>query len=246
MKDYLLDLNKYVCSTGYFDKIKITGNNSETKIESIEKDRKIVLKGKFKNAASEFVGEFGLSNLNMLGAIVNDSEFGSDESTLGVNHKQYNGKDIPDEIRYKNKTGSLVCYRLMNPEYVPDQPKYIEPTWDIVVEPTKSAVKEFSYWASALSGYEQYFTPKIENKTLKFWIGEENAASQRAALAFAENIKGNFDYGYAWPVSHVVSLLKLSETTKCELKFSSKGALQIDMDTGVSELKFILPRKSST
>ena len=47
MKDYIQDLTKYVVSTGFFDKIKITADQKAIKIEALEKEKEVVAAAKW-------------------------------------------------------------------------------------------------------------------------------------------------------------------------------------------------------
>ena len=128
MKDYIQDLTKYVVSTGFFDKIKITADAKAIKVEALEKEKEVVLKGSFAAPVADMDGEFGLSNLSLLGHIANDSEFNSKESTIEVKYETKNGEKVPTELGYTNKSKSYINYRFMAKQLIPDQPKFMEPT----------------------------------------------------------------------------------------------------------------------
>ena len=132
----------------------------------------------------------------------------------------------------------------MSTKLIPDQPKFIEPAWDVVIKPTKASIQQFNWAASGLSSYEQYFTPII-NKAgeLKFLIGEDGSANQHGAVTFATGLKEKFDSQHKWKVSYVQTVLKLADSSETEMAFSSKGALQITVNTGVGVYKFIFPAK---
>ena len=82
MKDYIQDLTKYVVSTGFFDKIKITAGNKDITVEAIEKERDIILKGKFNKPLDGLEGEFGLANLSLLQTITSDPESSNGDSAI--------------------------------------------------------------------------------------------------------------------------------------------------------------------
>lgn len=240
LKDYVQDLVKNVVSTGFFDKIKVTANSKEIIVEALEKEKDVVLKGKFITPLTDVNGEFGLSNLSLLGTIISDPEFSSEDSKLEVVYKDKR----PEDLTYTNKSKSFINYRFMSAKLIPDQPKFIEPAWDVVIKPTKSSIQQFNWAASGLSSYEQYFTPIITKASdLKFLIGEDGSANQHGAVTFATDLKEKFDSQHKWKVSYVQTVLKLADSSETEMAFSSKGALQITVNTGVGVYKFIFPAK---
>lgn len=245
MKDNIQDLVKYVTTTGFFDKIKVNATDTNVVIEALEKEKDVVLKGGFAKPIDGLNGEFGLSNLSLLAHIASDQEFSSKDSVLEVIYEKKNNDDVPVELKYVNKSKSHINYRFMAANLVPPQPKFIEPEWDVVVKPAKAKIEQFAWAANGLSAYEQYFIPKIENGELKFYIGDANAASQRGAVTFATDLKEKFDNKNKWRIEHIQPVLKLAISADCEMAFSTKGVIQITINTGVGVYKFIFPAKSA-
>ena len=243
MKDYIQDLTKYVVSTGFFDKIKITADQKAIKVEALEKEKEVVLKGSFTNPMAEMDGEFGLSNLSLLGHIASDSEFNSKDSTVEIKYETKNGEKVPTELAYQNKSKSYINYRFMSKQLIPDQPKFMEPAWDVTINPSKSNIQQFGWASAGLGAYEQYFIPKIQDGQLKFFIGEEDAASQRGGVVFATDLTEKFEAQHKWKIAQIMAVLKLSETADCEMSFSSKGVIQITLNTGVGTYRYIFPAK---
>lgn len=244
MKDNIQDLVKYVTSTGFFEKIKISADQDQVSIEAMEKEREVVFKGSFTKPIEGLSGEFGLSNLSLLGHISSDQEFNAKESTISVVYEEREGQTNPSELTYVNKSKSSINYRFMPIKLVPQQPKFIEPTWDIVIKPSKANVQQFAWAANGLSAYEQYFIPRIVDGDLRFFIGEEDAASQRGSVTFATGLTTKFDNTSKWRIEHIQPVLKLADSADCEMAFSSKGVIQITISTGVGVYKFIFPAKS--
>ena len=243
MKDYIKDLTTYVTSTGFFDKIKVSAGKKEIIVEAMEREKEVILKGKFLAPLDDLQGEFGLSNLNLLQTIASDPEFAMTESVITIDYESQNGQKSPSTLTYVNRSESELHYRFMSKQLVPDQPKFAEPKWDIVVNPTKANIQQFIWAANGLSTYEQYFIPAVKDKNLRFYIGEDGSATQRGGVVFASNIDVPFQSDHKWKVSLVQSLLKHAETTDCEMAFSVKGAIQITLNTGLAEWKYIIPAK---
>lgn len=243
VKDIVQDIVKNTVSTGFFDKIKISAGKKNVSIEALEGNKQVILKAATANPVDGWEGEFGLANLGLLSSISNDSEYNHKDSVLEMQYQQKGGVDVPVELHYTNKSKSFVAYRFVSKEMVPDQPKYNEPAWDVSVKPAKSAIQQFSWAAGSLSSYEQYFIPKTVDGNLKFFIGEENGANQRGGVVFASNVSGEFESSHKWPIGLISQILKLTDGADAEMKFSVKGAIQININTGLTEYKFVFPAK---
>lgn len=243
MKDNIQDLVKNVVSTGFFDKVKVTADSKTVILEAIEKEKEVVLKGSFDKPIDDLEGEFGLSNLSLLGHISNDQEFNSKDSKISVVYEDRNGERVPTELSYVNKSKTYINYRFMSKQLVPNQPTFREPTWEITIKPSKSSIQQFAWAANGLVAYEQYFTPKVDNGELKFYIGDDSAASQRGGVVFASDITEKFDYPHKWKISYIQNVLKLADSAECEMSFSSKGVIQVSINTGIGVYKFIFPAK---
>jgi hypothetical protein len=243
VKDIMQDVVKNTVSTGFFDKVKITAGKKSVQIEALESNKQVILKASTQSAVTGWEGEFGLANLSLLQSIVNDPEFSHKDSKLEMQYETRGGEDVPSELHYTNKSGTFVAYRFVGKNLVPDQPKYNEPAWDVTVKPVKSAIQQFAWAANSLSSYEQYFIPKTVDGVLKFFIGEENGANQRGGVTFATNVTGEFESNHKWPISQIAQVLKLTDGTDAEVKLSVKGAIQIQLSTGLVEYKFVFPAK---
>jgi hypothetical protein len=243
VKDIMQDVVRNTVTTGFFDKIKINAGKKGVSIEALESNKQVILKATTQVPVSGWEGEFGLANLSLLQSMVNDPEFAHKDSKLDMQYQARGGVDTPSELHYTNKSGTFVAYRFVSKELVPDQPKYNEPTWDVTVKPVKSAIQQFAWASNSLSSYEQYFIPKTVDGALKFFIGEENGANQRGGVIFAQGVTGEFESNHKWPISQIAQVLKLTDGTDAEVKLSVKGALQIDLKTGLVDYKFVFPAK---
>jgi hypothetical protein len=209
----------------------------------MEKEKEVILKGKFEKPIVGLDGEFGLSNLNLLSHICGDLEFTHADSKLEVVYEDRNKEKIPVELSYVNKSKTFLNYRFMSKLLVPDQPMFQEPTWEIVMKPSKANIQQFAWAANGLTEYEQYFIPKVKDNELRFYIGEDNAANQRGGVIFANDVKVKFDSQHRWKISHIQTILRLSDNAECDMSFSTKGIIQIKINTGVGIYKFLFPAK---
>jgi hypothetical protein len=243
LKDYIKDLTTYVTPTGFFDKIKVAATTKEITVEAMEKEKEVILKGRFTKPLSDLTGEFGLSNLSLLQTITGDQQFPHAESTLAITYESKAAEKIPTELAYQNKSKSHINYRFMAKQLLPDQPKFMEPKWDVTVTPSKANIQQLTWAANGLGTYEQYFIPKIVDGDLMFFIGEDNAATQRGGVVFASERSETFVSDHKWKIAQILSVLKLADTCDCEMSFSIKGAIQITLNTGVGTYRYIFPAK---
>jgi len=243
IKDFIQDLSKFAIGPSFFEKIKIASEPDKVSIEAVDNDRQVILKASTQ-LIDDLEGDFGLSNIGLLNHITNDPLFADAGSSLEVVYESRNGKKVPTELNYTNKSKSHINYRFMSVEHMPQQPIFHTPIWDVTVVPTKNGTQQFNWASTGLSSYEDYFTPKVVDNQLKFYIGEEKAASQRGGVVFADQVSAKFDSAHKWKIAPILSVLKLAESADAEFSFSSKGAAQITLDTGVSKYQFIFPAKS--
>jgi hypothetical protein len=126
---------------------------------------------------------------------------------------------------------------------LPDQPRFNEPKWDVTINPSKANVQQLAWAANGLSAYEQYFIPKIVDGDLRFFIGEDDAATQRGGVVFATELTETFESSHKWKIQQVLAVLKAADTADCEMAFSLKGAIQITLNTGLGTYRYIFPAK---
>ena len=66
MKDILQDIVKHTHGLGFLDLVKISGDGSETAIDSMAEDRSVILQGTFNKPQTEMSGTFGMPQLGKL------------------------------------------------------------------------------------------------------------------------------------------------------------------------------------
>jgi len=249
MRETLQDIVKHTGGLGFIETVKITGTDGETLVEAMDNDRTVIIKAKLLQADSQLKGEFGMSNLNLISGLVSSPLFKGDDVTLGVKHRDRNGKQVPEEISFENTaTKSKAAYRLMSSDLIPEQAKFLGTQWDIEIDPSASKLKELQALAALYLQFENFFMVKtVENddgqNELRFYIGDEGSSMHRAYLTIAEDVQGKLGGDLHWPINQVLSILKLGADENLKLQFSSRGALQITMTSPVAEYNFILPAR---
>jgi len=114
MRDHLLDLVEHTYDLGCIDLVKITGDDKTTVIDGLAEDRSVVVQAAFKQPVSEFVGTFGMPNLDKLALHLKNPEYQKD-AKIEVVTAERNGETMPTHIHFENVTGDFQNdYRFMN------------------------------------------------------------------------------------------------------------------------------------
>lgn len=245
--DIFRDILKHTYNTGQMELVKLTGTDDGIIIEAMERDRTMVLIGGIPQTIANFEGIVGLSRMQILKGFLSHESFNQDDSKVVIATKQKGEYSIPAELHFSSAVGGIMAsYRFMSSEVAEDQikiPPFKGAVWDIEITPSTPSMKEFTSMYNILSSYEDNFTVKTVGQNLEFYVGSE--ASSQAKIVFARNITGRLDHAWAWPLSQVMSLLKLYETSKSfEMAFSSQGALKITVNSGMGIYEYILPARA--
>ncbi len=249
MRETFQDIVRHTGGLGFIDTVKITGTDDKTIIEAMDNDRTVIVKGELTTVEPALKGEFGLSQLGLLQGLVTSALYKGDGVTVDIKRRDRGGVDTPEEIVFNNKnTKSNAAYRLMSKDLIPDQAKFLGTNWDVEVDPTASKLKELQALAGLYSTFENFFMVKtVKNEEgkneLRFYIGDEGSSMHRAYLTIADDVSGDLGGDLHWGIDPVLKILKLGADENLKLQFSSRGALQITMASGVAEYKFILPAR---
>ncbi len=237
MKNYLNDLLKH--TLGIFEVVSINGDK-ETLINSIDKNRTTVLKGKFDNTIQEFQGEFGIGHLALLSGLLRLSTHKTDDTTIQVkNHKTTNN---PSELLIIDKENQTSKFKFVSKELLPPMVKKVnEPTWDIELELDKVKLQEFMDKASLYSSFEQNFHVTTANGTLRFNIGEENGTIHSTFVNITKTDVALPNALY-WSLSGFIQLMRIAiEDKKSIVKISKVGAMEIFCQSDLASYHYIMP-----
>ena len=242
MKDYLLDIVQHTHSLGFISLVKITGDDKETTIEGLAEDRSVILKGTFHKTVPEFIGTFGMPNLDKLGIILKISEYASD-AKISINTQERNGAEVPVGIHFENAGGDFQNdYRFMASEIVNDKLKSVtmkDVKWSVEFTPTVASIQRLRMQISANSD-EAAFVAKTEGKDLVLHFGD--ASSHAGNFVFQHDVGGKVDRGWAWPVDQVSKILSLGGDI--DYKISDDGVTEITVDSGLGNYRYLLPAQS--
>ena len=242
MKDFLTDIVHHTLGTGKIDVIKITGDDKETKIQSVSEDRTLIINATFNAVNAEFEGVFGMPNLNKLDIHLKCPEY-KENYTINVVKQERNGEVIPTGLHFQNGAGDFENdYRFMNSDIINEKlksVKYKGAKWDIEFVPAMASIQKLKFQASAHTE-ELTFQVKTEDSNLVFSFGD--ASTHAGSFVFQANVEGKLRQTWAWPVTQVQSILNLNGDKT--IRIADAGALQITVDSGIAEYEYILPAQS--
>lgn len=239
MRDQLLDLVDHTFKLGIIDLVKITGTDKETVISALAEDKSVVVEAKFVSPVAEFIGNFGMPNLNKLNILLNLQEY-RENAKLAVTRKD---TGAPDGINFENATGDFKnSYRFMASEIINEKLKSVKfkgVNWHIEFEPTVAAIQRLKMQAQA-NAEELNFQARTEGKDLKFFFGDHS--THAGNFVFQPDVGGSLKRAWAWPVKTFISIMDL--TGDKVVRISDDGAAMITVDSGLAIYNYILPAQS--
>ena len=242
MKDILQDIVAHTHQLGFLPLVKVTGEKDSTTIESMAEDRSVIVTAKTHKEVPEFEGVFGMPNLDKLAQHLKNPEY-KEGASIEVVKQQRNGVDTPTNLHFENATGDFVNdYRFMNSEIINEKLKTVKfkgANWDIEFEPTVASMGRLKLQASAHTE-ENVFQVKTEDGDLVFFFGD--ASTHAGSFVFQHDVGGKLKHSWSWPINQVISILGLDGTAT--MRISDQGAMQITVDSGITEYNYILPAQS--
>jgi hypothetical protein len=111
--------------------------------------------------------------------------------------------------------------------------------WDIEFEPSLASITRLKLQAQVHSE-EPVFQVKTEDGNLVFFFGD--ASTHAGSFVFQHDVGGKLKHSWSWPINQVLSILVLDGTAT--MRISDQGAMQITVDSGITEYNYILPAQS--
>ena len=125
MKDILQDVVAHTHALGFLSLVKVSSEDN-TAIDSMADDRSVILSGSTHNSVSEFVGTFGMPNLDKLALHLKNPEYQKD-AKIDVVQAERNGETIPTHIHFENTAGDFQNdYRFMNKQIIEEKLKTVK------------------------------------------------------------------------------------------------------------------------
>ena len=233
MKDILQDVVAHTHSLGFLNLVKVSSDDATTNIESMAEDRSVIMSAVTKNKVGEFTGVFGMPNLDKLALHLKCPEYQKD-SKIEVKSAERNGETVPTHIHFENATGDFQNdYRFMNKQIIEEKLKTVKfkgASWDVEFSPSMASIQRMKFQSLAHSE-ETVFSVKSEGTNLMFNFGD--ASTHAGQFVFETNANGELKHSWSWPVAQVQAILGLDG--KLSMKISDQGAMQITVDSGMTE-----------
>jgi len=236
--DSLKDIVKHTHSLGFIEMVKFVGTAADAKIEAIDADKTVVLYGEMYQPLKDIQATVGLSRMAQLKGFIDLH----DKSTVSVDSEMRGTVSVPTELKFDDGAGDVASYRFMSETMANEQikvPPFKGATWNVSLTPDKSKIDRLNQYAGILGGFEKRFIVSTKNDVLNFSIG--SGPTDRSNVPFAKGITGALKHQWSWPLTQVLSILKLNDSSKVTMHFSDMGALKIDVDSGIGKYSYILP-----
>ncbi len=247
MIDSFKDIVKHTNSLGFVDAVKIVGTTTDAKIEAIDADKTVVIFGTMYQPITGIDATIGLSRIAILKGFMDFPLFTGGKASVNIVTETKNGADVPTELKFSSGTGHTSNYRFMGDQMINEQikvPPFKGATWNVTISPEKKKIAELAYFQSVLGGFEKRFVVTVDKGVLNLNVGA--GVSDRTIVPFADNVTGTMKHQWSWPLSQVLSILKLSETaSSTTMCFSDMGVMKIEVDSGIGKYSYLLPAGKS-
>jgi hypothetical protein len=241
MKDILQDVVAHTHALGFLSLVKVT-NEEGTAIDSMAEDRSVILSATTANPVNEFVGTFGMPNLDKLSLHLKNPEY-KDNAKIEVVQAERNGETIPTHIHFENAAGDFQNdYRFMNKAIIEEKLKTVKfkgAQWNVEFQPSMAAIARMKLMSAAHSE-EPTFNVKTVDGNLVFSFGD--ASTHAGEFVFEAGVEGSLQHTWSWPVAQVQAILNLDGDAT--MSISDQGAMKISVNSGMATYDYILPAQS--
>jgi len=241
MKDILQDVVAHTHALGFLSLVKIT-NEDGTSIDAMAEDRSVILSAETHSPVNEFVGTFGMPNLDKLNLHLKNPEYKTD-AKVEVVQAERNGETIPTHIHFENSAGDFQNdYRFMNKAIIEEKLKTVKfkgASWAVEFAPTQAAIARMKLMSAAHSE-EPTFNVSTKDGNLVFSFGDQS--THAGEFDFQKGVEGTLQHTWSWPVAQVQSILGLDGDLT--MSISDQGAMKIAVDSGMIKYDYILPAQS--
>ena len=241
MKDILQDVVAHTHALGFLSLVKVS-NEDGTAIDSMAEDRSVILSAETHSPVQEFVGTFGMPNLDKLALHLKNPEY-KDDAKIDVVQAERNGETIPTHIHFENAAGDFENdYRFMNKAIIEEKLKTVKfkgASWNVEFTPSMAAIARMKLMSAAHSE-EPTFNVSTKDGNLVFSFGD--ASTHAGEFVFEAGVEGTLQHTWSWPVAQTQAILNLDGDLT--MSISDQGAMKISVDSGMVKYDYILPAQS--
>jgi hypothetical protein len=241
MKDILQDVVAHTHALGFLSLVKVS-NEEGTNIDSMAEDRSVILSAETHAPVAEFVGTFGMPNLDKLNLHLKNPEY-KDNAKIEVVQAERNGETVPTHIHFENAAGDFQNdYRFMNKAIIEEKLKTVKfkgAAWNVEFQPSMAAIARMKLMSAAHSE-EPTFNVSTKDGNLVFSFGD--ASTHAGEFVFEAGVEGTLAHTWSWPVAQVQAILNLDGDAT--MSISDQGAMKISVNSGMATYDYILPAQS--
>jgi len=246
MKDILQDVVAHTHALGFLPLVKVTSDDNATTVDSMAEDRSVIMSATTHTAVKEFVGTFGMPNLDKLALHLKNPEY-KDNAKIDVVTAERNGETMLTHIHFENATGDFENdYRFMNKAIIEEKLKTVTfkgANWNVTFQPSMAAIARMKLMSAA---HNEEPTFNVTTKAtggandLVFSFGDQS--THAGEFIFENAVSGTLQHTWSWPVAAVQAVLNLSGDVT--MSISDQGAMMISVDSGMAKYDYILPAQS--
>jgi len=241
MKDILQDVVAHTHALGFLSLVKVS-NDEGTQIDSMAEDRSVIMSAQTSSPVAEFVGIFGMPNLDKLSLHLKNPEY-KDNAKIDVVQAERNGEVVPTHIHFENAAGDFQNdYRFMNKAIIEEKLKTVKfkgASWNVEFAPSMASISRMKLM-SAAHAEEPTFNVKTVDGNLVFAFGD--ASTHAGEFVFQHGVEGALQHTWSWPVAQVQAILSLDGDAT--MSISDQGAMKISVNSGMATYDYILPAQS--
>jgi hypothetical protein len=246
MRDILSEIVRQ--SIGLFESVKITGTEDQIKVEAMDNNMAF-LKASLK-PSPEFIGEFGLTNLDMLNGLLNFTSYKTEGSTFSV--KRMEVPKVGETVvafHFKDASGTVGAkFATMNPNLIAQQAVIGNIDWEVQTVPTKSKISEFTQLTSLYKTVDETFRATIVDKNLVFSLGDNHETTHNASMIFASGIEGKLSKDIMkWKSGMFLNILKIATVNNevPKISISGRGPIGVSVKTENGTYNYVLRTSDS-
>lgn len=239
MKELLNDVVRQVAPL--FEKVKVTGHDTGTKIEAHTDDKMLFLVANLDDVIPDFAGEFGISNPALLRDLLEFAPYKADIAKLHVRRSVRDDLNYASELEFMDGAGGRAGFKTINPRMIGDQAKIAEIPWSVSVSPSKSKLTEVMQLTAMLAQVDQHFAVSYEDRTLSLMIGGKGTTNHNATVVLATDIDGEpLPAKMVFKAPAFVGVLKKVGNWPCTIRFCTEGLGGVLIETDHGTYNYIL------
>ena len=195
---------------------------------------------------TEFVGTFGMPNLDKLALHLKNPEYQKD-AKIDVITAERNGETMPTHIHFENNAGDFENdYRFMNKAIIEEKLKTVTfkgAAWAVEFKPSVASIGRMKLMSAAHTEEPTFnVTTKATAGVSDLVFSFGDASTHAGEFVFQNAVAGTLQHTWSWPVAAVQAVLNLSGDIT--MSISDQGAMKIAVDSGMATYDYILPAQS--